>query len=74
MERMDLKGKGIDFSLGSQAELSYAELSRQKCSVDPLAHCHLNTCLYHCKVTLKKVGNPTKSDLKSITFISHRWR
>lgn len=74
MERMDLKGKGIDFFLGSQAELSYAELSRQKCSVDPLAHCHLNTCLYHCKVTLKKVGNPTKSDLKIITFISHRWR
>lgn len=59
---MDLKGKGIDFSLGSQAELSYAELSRQKSSEDPLAQCYLNNHLYHCKVTLKKVGNPTKSN------------
>lgn len=71
---MDLKGKDIDSSLGSQTELSYAELSRQKCSVDPLAHCHLNTCLYRCKVTLKKVGTPTESNLKNITFILRGWR
>lgn len=44
---MDLKGKDIDFSRGSQAELSYAELSRQELSMDPLAHCRLNTCSYH---------------------------
>lgn len=36
-KKMDLKDQDIDFSLGSQAELIYAKLSRQKCSVDPLS-------------------------------------
>lgn len=36
-KKMDLKDQDIDFSLRSQAELSYAKLSRQRCSVDPLS-------------------------------------
>lgn len=36
-KKMDLKDQDIDFSLGSQAELSYAKLSRQRCSMDPLS-------------------------------------
>jgi len=71
---MDLKGKGRGFPLGSQAELSYAELCRQKSSVNPLTHFYLNACLCRCKVTLKKVGNPIKSDLKNFTFILCAWR
>lgn len=61
------------FPPGSQAELSYALLSRQKCSLDLLSRgIWILGCI--ATVTLKQVRNPTKSDLKNITFILHGWR
>lgn len=76
-EKMDLKDQDMDFSPGSQAELSCAELSRQSVqwTLFPSGSEYLVVSLQSFVILPNlKVRNPTKSDLKNVTFILHGWR